>query len=106
MARSSAKHGDILTPAIGDLFRALLKPGVDRAGIAEELSEEIPAVALKVNAEYPEAQPFTSVPTTVLQALPRLPKGQGLEYRFVQRHLVILDTRAHLVVDFLLNALP
>src|SRR5262245_11924472 len=104
--RSGAKQGDILTPAIGHRFRELLKPEIDLEGISEELTEERPALALKVNGDYPESQPVTSVPLTVLKALPRLPEGEDLEYRFVGRHLILLDARANLIVDFLLNALP
>ena len=105
-ARPDALQGDIFTSAIVSQFRDLLKPEIDRSGIAEEMTEEKPMFELRVNAEYPEAQPLTSVPPTVLRALPRLPKGEGLEYRFVRRHLILLDTRANLVVDFALNALP
>jgi hypothetical protein len=35
-------------------------------------------------------------------ALPTLP--QGLEFRFVGRNLILLDTEANLIVDFIPNA--
>ena len=53
-----------------------------------------------------KSQPLATVPPRVLQALPQLPKDAGLEYRFVQKHLILFDTRANLIVDFLLNAIP
>jgi hypothetical protein len=108
-ARAGAKPGDIFAPAIEKKFRALLRPevkGPDGAKTKAAILEEKPAVALKVNTEYPSAEPLTTVPPNVLQALPPLPEGEGLEYRFVRKHLILLDTRANLIVDFLLNAIP
>jgi hypothetical protein len=108
-ARVGAKQGDIFTPAIEKKFRALLSPevkGQEGAKAKATILEEKPVVELKVNTEYPSAEPLSSVPPTVLQALPPLPKGEGLEYRFVRKHLILLDTRANLIVDFLFNAIP
>lgn len=108
-ARATAKPGDIFAPEIEKKIRALLRPelkGTEGAQAKKELLEEKPAVFLKVNAEYPPAEPLGAVPATVLQALPALPKDEGLEYRFVRKHMILLDTRANLIVDFLLNAIP
>ncbi len=60
---------------------------------------------IAVNRDYPnqEGQPLQSAPATLLQNLPVLPKG--LEYRMVGRILVLRDTEANLVVDYLPNAL-
>ena len=107
--RSTAKQGDIFTPPIEKKLRALLRPevtGPDGAKAKADILDEKAAVFLKANADYPSAQPLASVPPTVLQALPPLPKGEDLEYRFVGKHLILLDTRANLIVDFLLNAIP
>jgi hypothetical protein len=41
---------------------------------------------------------------SLLLALPPLPRE--LEYRFWDRHLVLVDLHANLVVDILENALP
>ena len=108
-ARVGAKQGDIFAPAIEKKFRALLSPevqGKDGAKAKATILEEKPMVELKVNTEYPSSEPLSTVPPTVLQAMPPLPKGEGLEYRFVRKHLILLDTRANLIVDFLLNAIP
>jgi hypothetical protein len=108
-ARANAKQGDIFTPEIEKKFRALLSPEVKGPAGAKAkatILEEKPMVELKVNTEYPSAEPLSTVPPTVLQAMPTLPKGEGLEYRFVRRHLILLDTRANLIVDYLLNAIP
>ena len=45
-----------------------------------------------------------STPPTLLANLPKLPAE--LEYRIVDRELVLLDTKANLIVDLLPNALP
>ena len=56
----------------------------------------------KVQRAWLEKEPLTAVPPTVRQALPKLP--DGLEYRFVREHMILLDTRANLIVDYMLNA--
>ena len=108
-ARAGAKQGEIFTPPIEKKFRALLRPevkGAEGAKTKAMVLEEKPMVELKVNAEYPSKEPLTTIPPTILQALPALPKDEDLEYRFVRKHMILLDTRANLIVDFLLNAIP
>jgi hypothetical protein len=108
-ARASAKHGDIFTPAIRPVFRRLLAPelkGEDGRDAKAVLRDDAPApgtVPFKVNAKYPEDQPLPSVPANLLLALPSLPAP--LEYRIVGQHLLLLDTAADLVVDYILNAI-
>jgi hypothetical protein len=108
-ARAGAKQGEIFSPAIEKKLRALLRPemkGPDGPAAKAAILEEKPVVELKVNAQYPAAEPLATAPPTVLEALPPLPKDQGLEYRFVRKHLILLDTRANLIVDYLYNAIP
>jgi len=108
-ARASAKHGDIFTPAVRPVFRRLLAPelkGEDGRDAKAILKDDAPApgsVPFKVNAKYPENQPIPSVPANVLLTLPPLPAP--LEYRIVGQHLLLLDTAADLVVDYILNAI-
>jgi hypothetical protein len=107
-ARSTAKQGDIFMPAIRPVFRRLLAPelkGEDGRDAKAILKDDAPApgtVPFKVNAKYPGDQPIPTVPASVLLSLPALPAP--LEYRIVGQHLLILDTAADLVVDYLLNA--
>jgi hypothetical protein len=106
-ARAGARPGDIFTPDVQPVFKRLLKPvlkGTDGAENKKTITEESPAIAVKVNAPYPEKQPLSTVPPDVLKQLPQLPKD--LEYRFVQKHLILFDSRANLVVDVLPNAIP
>jgi hypothetical protein len=106
-SRAGAKPGDIFTPDIQPFFKRLLKPaikGTDGAENSKTIKEEKPVVALKVNVPYPGTQPLSTVPPDVLLQLPKLPAD--LQYRFIQKHLILLDTRASLIVDYILNAIP
>jgi hypothetical protein len=105
-ARADAQPGDILTPDVQAVFRKALAPelkGHDGAHAKEVLKDDAPAsVPLKVNAPYPEGKALPSVPTNLLINLPKLP--MELEYRIVGKHLILRDTSADLIVDFMLNA--
>ena len=108
-ARKDARQGDIFTPEIRQLFRRLMYPEVKgpegratKAAITEE-SHEVKSVPLKVNAEYPDNAPLMTVPPNILAALPKLP--EDLEYRFVNRNMILLDTHANVIVDFVPNAI-
>ena len=108
-ARANAKHGDIFTAEVRPLFRRLLAPelkGEDGRDAKAILKDDAPApgsVPFKVNAKYPDNQPKPTVPANLLQTLPPLPAP--LEYRIVGQHLLLLDTAADLVVDYILNAI-
>ena len=108
-ARAGAKHGEIFTPAVRPVFKRLLAPelkGEDGRDAKAVLKDDAPApgtVPFKVNAKYPENQPLPTVPANVLLTLPPLPAP--LEYRIVGQHLLLLDTSADLIVDYILNAI-
>jgi hypothetical protein len=53
----------------------------------------------RVNEPYPAMSPLGTFPPLLLGALPRLP--DDLEYRFMGRHLIMRDTKANLIVDYL-----
>ena len=44
------------------------------------------------------------MPPDVLLALPTLPKD--VEYRFAGKHLLLFDSKANIIIDFMLNAIP
>lgn len=108
-ARHGAKRGDIFTPAIEAEFRRLLNPemkgvgGRNTRGIIQD-EGPAPAIAVAVNQPYPKNQPVGTVPPNVLAALPPLP--EHVEYRFVDRHLILRDTRTNLVLDLIPHAIP
>jgi hypothetical protein len=112
--RTDAKPGDIFTPEIRDKFRRLMYPEiVGTAGreIRQELKEDVkerdePApkkVPLVVNALYPEGNPLPTVPVNLLLNLPTLP--EELEYRIIDKNLILRDVQANLIVDFIPNAI-
>lgn len=56
-----------------------------------------------VNASYPDGGALTTMPPELLQLLPALPAG--LEYRFMDRDLILWDPHANLIVDYIPDAL-
>ena len=80
-ARIATPRGDIFTPRVAADFRHELRIAAYLARVAR-----------------------ADVTQMTLERLPGLPNE--LEYRFVDRDLVILDTETYLVVDILEHALP
>ena len=108
-ARPTAKQGDLFTAEVRHKFRRLLAPelkGEDGRDAKAVLKDDAPptgSIPFAVNAKYPEGAPLPSVPANVLLNLPTLPNP--LEYRIIGRHLVLLDTAADLIVDYIPNAI-
>jgi hypothetical protein len=105
--RAGAKQGDILTPAMQQRIRALLRPvftGRDGEQIKGEIldKEYKGNVKLAVNGRYPDEIPISTVPPQVLAALPELP--DELEYRFIQNSLILFDPHAHIIIDYMTRA--
>lgn len=107
-ARAAAKPGDIFTPEIQVVVRRLMAEvfgGADGAALKASIMDENPGpMKLTVNARYPDTVPLSTVPPQVLQGLPKLP--DELEFRFIGRHLILMDEHAHIIVDLIENVLP
>ena len=113
-ARRDAQQGTVLTPEIQEHFREIIRSemrgrqGVPAKAAAKQgnpTTEKLPApVPVKVNAAYPEFAPLSTVPATLLLRLPKLPKE--LDFRFVGRNLILRDTDAGMIVDYIPNATP
>ena len=106
-ARGAAKPGDIFTLETRKGFRARLTPalkGPTGAKTRDTILDEAPNVPLVINAEYPKEQPLATAPVLVLEKLPQLP--EGLEYRFIGKHMILRDSKANLIVDFIYNVIP
>jgi len=111
--RAKARPGDIFRPEVQPLFRRLIAEQLEgpdslaaRKAVVEGNPEEedsVPVV-VRVNAEYPPGAPRSTVPPSVLLTLPPLPAC--LHYRFVGRDLILVDSVAQLIVDFLPAAAP
>jgi hypothetical protein len=107
-ARSGAKQGDLFTPAMTATIRArfqqVFKKDRDGKAVTESVMDENPDMTISVNQRYPDAVPLSTMPPDVLEFLPKMP--EELEFRFVGRHLIIMDQHAHLIVDYVPNAMP
>jgi len=110
-ARASAKQGEIFTPEAQPVILRLLATvfgGPEgkklKAAIMDENPLDPSAYKLSVNRRYPDSVPLTSVPADVLQTLPKL--TEDLEYRFVGDALILLDAHAHIIADYIENAIP
>jgi hypothetical protein len=106
-ARPRAREGDIFTLAASELFRARIAAIVRRTnfdvaaflarhgGHGEDLEMQVSGTLL---------WPAHVALTPITRQLPELPPE--LDYRFVGRHLVLMDVGANIVVDVLRDALP
>jgi hypothetical protein len=104
LARNGAKRGDIFTPDVAAKFRRLLRPELKERGTKDLIGDDNPgAVPFKINGAYPDNEPLSTVPPNVLSSLPQLPKD--IEYRFIGKHLVLRDSRANLIIDYMTNAI-
>jgi hypothetical protein len=106
--RPKAQPGDIFTKESRAYFRRLLAgtfAGPDGRKLKASINDENPGpIRLRVNGRYPDTVPLSTMPPQVLASLPKLP--EELEYRFIGERLILLDVHAHVVVDFLDDALP
>lgn len=109
-ARPQARAGGIFTPGLAGVIvdrleRTILERGHDPYEILADINQDrLPGMPEPVvNGEFPWGAGATMWPS-LLQALPPLPRE--LEYRFWDRHLVLVDVHANMVVDILENALP
>jgi hypothetical protein len=108
-ARRSEKVGDIFERDIRPVFRRLLHgvfSGPDGRKMRMAIMEENPGevVRLAVNSRYPDTIPLSNMPPQVLRILPPLP--EELEYRFIGTTLILFDTVAHIIVDYITDAVP
>ena len=97
VARAGAKQGDIFTPSISVEFRKALILEMDASTWRAIMDDNPGELANEINGTYPEGKPLSTVPPNILAVLPRLP--DDIEYRFLGRHLILLDTRAKVILD-------
>ena len=107
-ARIGIRQGAVFSPEIAAYLKKIIAVELrvaDRAELRKEVIEaENKAVRVRVNYPYPEAQEILEMPATLLQVLPQLPKQ--LKYRFVGRHMLLVDRENALIVDYIPNAVP
>ena len=97
IARAGAKEGDIFSPTVSAEFRKALTLEIDASTWAVIMDENPGTIDVPINGRYPLRKTVTTMPPNVLAALPKLPPD--MEYRFLGRHLVLVDTRASVIID-------
>jgi hypothetical protein len=98
-AREGARQGNIFTPAINQAFKQLLA-SVTTTGICAAIFDDGPDrddIEYRTNRSYPRDEPLSTVPPSILGVLPALP--EDVQYRFIQRSLILYDTRPNLILD-------
>ena len=107
-ARKDAKPGDFFSPGMQALVKRVLGEvlsGPDGKTIKASIMDENPGVPkLALNERYPSSVPLSTMPPEVLAPLPKL-EGE-LEYRFIGRRLILLDTEADIILDFTGEVVP
>jgi hypothetical protein len=106
-ARRGAHEGDIFSPAVASQFRQIIRRDLQSRDIHDAFAamQEVPSsLVLHVNDPWPQDAPRATVPPRLLTNLYPLP--QDLEYRFVDRHLVLLDSDALLIADIVRDVVP
>jgi hypothetical protein len=97
LARAQAKEGDIFTPPIAAEFKKALRLQASLDTWASLMDDNPGDGQTRINGFYPEREPVSTVPPNILAVLPSLP--DDIEYRFMGRDLILLDTRSNLIVD-------
>jgi hypothetical protein len=96
-ARHGAREGDIFSPAISLEFKQVLALEMNANAWAVIMDDNPGEFSNEINGIYPDGKPYSTVPGTILAVLPALP--DDVEYRFLGRHLILLDVRADVILD-------
>lgn len=105
--RSGAGQGNIFSREIAAEFRRLIGIAyeADAQHIRESFKRSEPMrFRVHVNKEYPDDKPLQTMPPSLLINLPQLPPE--LEYRVAGQDLILRDTGANLIVDFIAKVIP
>jgi len=105
-ARSTAQQGDIFAPDVAPLFKTIFADYYRRRSGREIrlLFDEVPNFKPQVNMTYPVNSPKANFPPRLALAMPQLP--EQLEYRLVGDSLVMRDSKANLIVDYIPGIVP
>ena len=106
-ARKGAKPGDLIPTRVAGQIRTAVAADFRRrnADVKRAVFEEVPeGVSPAINKTMPDNTALATVPPLLLNQLPVLP--DNLQYRFMARHIVVMDGDTRIIVDFILNVLP
>ena len=107
--RTGAKQGDVFTPLVAKTLRTIIYNEFNHRGPQalknrEDSQDEVPDFTPMANMIYPTTFPLATFPPSLLRQMPPLPRP--LEYRLVQRYLILRDSEANLIVNVLPDAAP
>jgi hypothetical protein len=102
-ARHDAEEGDIFTRPVRVEFRTAVHMVMSEGTCAAIMDDNPGPFRHRINGAYPKGRPLSTMPPNVLMQLPTLP--EGLEYRFLGRHLILLDIRANMILDRIPSAI-
>jgi hypothetical protein len=122
--RRSARQGEIFKPPVEAAFRRIIARELassERGQVVKEIkqgnptvenvpnqanptSEHPESVRVAVNGTYNDHAPSSSMPPTLLLKMPQLP--EEVRYQFVGRDLILRDTEANVILDFIKDAVP
>ncbi len=107
--RKNAVPGEFFTPDTVALLKRILVSTVagkddkpEKGSVMDENPGTMPTVG--VNDKYPAGVTVTTMPVDLLDQLPKLP--EKMEYRFLGKRLVLMDSEANVVADITENILP
>jgi len=108
-ARPNAKAGNLFTPAASEAFRRASRASVEGTDGPSARTEQQPddpnqGMRLVVNGLYPDTEPRTTFPPTLLATFPPLPAD--LAYRIVGRTLLVVDVKSRVIIDVAHLILP
>jgi hypothetical protein len=105
-ARAAAKQGDVFTPDVAPILKKIFADYYQRRSGREIrlLFDEVPNFKPQVNMTYPTNAPKANFPPRLALAMPELP--DEVEYRLVGDSLILRDSEANLIVDYLPAIVP
>jgi hypothetical protein len=103
VAREEATRGDIFTPAISVELKKLLQFAMNATTWAALMDDNPGEFSHHVNGNYSKRKALSTVPPSILAVLPTLP--DDIEYRFIGRDLILRDTRANVILDWIPDAI-
>ena len=95
-ARGS-RQGELFTPVISVGFRKVLLAEVTENTLVAIMDDNPGEFSHRINGSYPLDRTYSTVPANILASLPPLP--EDIQYRFLGRSLILLDTRANVILD-------
>ena len=97
IARGRSHEGDIFTTSSVIQFRQALLLAMTPDTWAVIMDDNPGEFSNRINGNYPKTRTLSTMPYAILAQLPSLP--DGIEYRFLGRHLILHDTRANVILD-------